>query len=127
MVLENATWGAPRIHGELLKLGLDVSERTVSRYLLLLYPRDQCPYQKTDLDKIGRPATECAGRLQFCRFVIIEEVEAELFPQMGHRPGVMFKKADPRASREITQLCARIGDEAHPLEQLQSFWQGQAS
>jgi hypothetical protein len=26
-------WGAPRIHGELLKLGFTVSERTVSRYL----------------------------------------------------------------------------------------------
>ena len=26
-------WGAPRIHGELLLLGFDVSERTVSRYL----------------------------------------------------------------------------------------------
>jgi putative transposase len=41
MVEENSTWGAPRIHGELLKLGFDVSERTVSRYLLRLYPRDQ--------------------------------------------------------------------------------------
>ena len=30
----NPLWGAPRIHGELLKLGLDVSERTVSRYIL---------------------------------------------------------------------------------------------
>ena len=27
---ENPLWGAPRIHGELLKLGFDVSERTVS-------------------------------------------------------------------------------------------------
>ena len=27
------SWGAPRIHGELLKLGTTVSERTVSRYL----------------------------------------------------------------------------------------------
>ncbi len=26
-------WGAPRIHGELLKLGFDVSEITVSRYM----------------------------------------------------------------------------------------------
>ena len=26
-------WGAPRIHGELLKLGFSVSERTVSRYM----------------------------------------------------------------------------------------------
>jgi transposase InsO family protein len=33
MALENPTWGAPRIHGELLKLGFLLSERTVSRYL----------------------------------------------------------------------------------------------
>jgi Homeodomain-like domain len=31
MVKENSTWGSPRIHGELLKLGFNVSERTVSR------------------------------------------------------------------------------------------------
>ena len=33
MASENPTWGAPRIHGELLKLGFEISERTVSRYL----------------------------------------------------------------------------------------------
>jgi putative transposase len=33
MVVENSTWGAPRIHGELLMLGFDVSERTVSRWM----------------------------------------------------------------------------------------------
>jgi transposase InsO family protein len=33
MAAENPTWGAPRIHGELLKLGFDVSESTVSRWL----------------------------------------------------------------------------------------------
>src|ERR1051326_1951240 len=33
MASENCLWGAPRIHGELLKLGIEVSERTVSRYL----------------------------------------------------------------------------------------------
>jgi transposase InsO family protein len=32
MVAENPTWGAPRIHGELLKMGFDVSEPTVSRW-----------------------------------------------------------------------------------------------
>src|SRR5215203_4804904 len=30
---ENHLWGTPRVHGELLKLGIVVSERTVSRYL----------------------------------------------------------------------------------------------
>jgi putative transposase len=33
MVSENSGWGAPKIHGELLKLGFEVSERTVARYL----------------------------------------------------------------------------------------------
>jgi putative transposase len=33
MAEENAGWGAPKIHGELQKLGFEVSERTVARYL----------------------------------------------------------------------------------------------
>jgi putative transposase len=33
LAAENGDWGAPRIHGELLKLGFDVSERSVARYL----------------------------------------------------------------------------------------------
>ena len=33
MVAENPTWGAPRIHGELLMLGFDLSERTISRWI----------------------------------------------------------------------------------------------
>jgi transposase InsO family protein len=33
MANENAEWGAPRIHGELKKLGFEVSESTVQRYM----------------------------------------------------------------------------------------------
>ncbi len=33
MATTNPLWGAPRIHGELLKLGIEVSERTVSRWM----------------------------------------------------------------------------------------------
>jgi transposase InsO family protein len=36
MSRENPLWGAPRIHGELLKLGIEVSEATVSKYLARL-------------------------------------------------------------------------------------------
>jgi putative transposase len=39
MAAENADWGAPKIHGELLKLGFEVSERTVARYLRRLRRR----------------------------------------------------------------------------------------
>src|SRR5438445_6011792 len=37
MAAANVLWGAPRVHGELLKLGFEVSERTVSRYLRRLH------------------------------------------------------------------------------------------
>jgi putative transposase len=33
MAAANVTWGAPRIHGELLKPGFEISERTVSRLM----------------------------------------------------------------------------------------------
>ncbi len=33
MVVENPTWGAPRIHGELKILGFEISERTVLRWM----------------------------------------------------------------------------------------------
>ena len=39
MAVENAGWGAPKIHGELLKLGFEISERTVARYLRRLRRR----------------------------------------------------------------------------------------
>jgi len=42
MSRENALWGAPRIHGELLKLGFSVSQATVSRYLAR-YPGPRSP------------------------------------------------------------------------------------
>jgi transposase InsO family protein len=43
MARENATWGAPRIHGELLMLGFEVAEATVSRYM----PRRRKPPSQT--------------------------------------------------------------------------------
>src|SRR6266852_9217845 len=42
LVAENPTWGAPRIRGELLMLGFDVSERTISRWMKCA-PRDPEP------------------------------------------------------------------------------------
>ena len=34
MCRQNPGWGAPRIHGELLKLGIDVAESSVSKYMV---------------------------------------------------------------------------------------------
>ena len=33
MCRENPCWGAPRIHGELLKLGINIAESSVSKYM----------------------------------------------------------------------------------------------
>jgi transposase InsO family protein len=43
MAIANPYWGGPRIHGELLKLGIEISERTVSR----LIPKDRKPPSQT--------------------------------------------------------------------------------
>jgi putative transposase len=43
MAVMNPLWGAPRIHGELTKLGIEVAERTVSR----LIPKRQVPPSQT--------------------------------------------------------------------------------
>ena len=42
MSIENPLWGAPKIHGELLKLGIDVAQSTVSIYMV---PRQGRPLQ----------------------------------------------------------------------------------
>ena len=34
MSLENPLWGAPRIHGELLKLGYDICQSTIAKYMV---------------------------------------------------------------------------------------------
>jgi hypothetical protein len=39
MSLENPLWGAPRIHGELLKLGLEVAQSSVAKYMV----KRRCP------------------------------------------------------------------------------------
>jgi putative transposase len=57
IVKENPTWGAPRIHGELLKLGFPVSEWTVSRYL-------------AQVGRRGDPAQRCMTSLKNQRDVI---------------------------------------------------------
>jgi hypothetical protein len=43
MTQANPLWGAPRIRGELLKLGIDISERTISR----LMPKSRNPPSQT--------------------------------------------------------------------------------
>ena len=66
MSQENFLWGAPRIHGELLKLGFHVSQPTVSRYMPRRgYPPTQTwrTFLRNQAFAIGTTGLGEAGRL----------------------------------------------------------------
>src|ERR1700719_2253454 len=79
---ENSTWGAPKIHAELQKLGFTVAERSVARYLRRIVRRGD-PDQKwltflqnhreviTALDLFTAPTV--TFRVLYCFFVIEHE------------------------------------------------------
>jgi len=53
----NPLWGAPRIHGELLKLGIEVAESTVGKYL----PHRRKPPSQTWRAFLSNHLTEMAS------------------------------------------------------------------
>ncbi|MGB7096593.1 MAG: hypothetical protein WBD62_18245 [Anaerolineales bacterium] len=55
MAKENQLWGAERIRGELLKLGIEVSKRTVQRYM----PKDRMEHSSSQ--NWGRIKLETPG------------------------------------------------------------------
>src|SRR5690242_19198058 len=52
--LENPLWGAPRVHGELLKLGFEVSQSTVAKYMPKQHGRPPGP------ELVDLPQEPCA-------------------------------------------------------------------
>ncbi len=92
MARENPTWGAPRIHGELLELGFNISERTVSRYLNKRMP---------DQDKAQSWLTFLHNHREAIAAIHERLGESEVF---GHRAGA-FVGAD-RAKPGLLQLAA---------------------
>jgi hypothetical protein len=57
MSRENPLWDAPRIHGELLKLGIDIGESSVSKYLV----RRHKPTAVPNLADLPRQSCEIHG------------------------------------------------------------------
>ena len=61
MSKENPLWGAPRIHGELLKLGFEVAQSTLSKYMV----RGQKPPSQT-CKTFLRSHSEAIAGIDFC-------------------------------------------------------------
>jgi hypothetical protein len=50
MSIANPLWGAPRIHGELLKLGIEIGQTSVAKYMVR---RRGCVYRELKLGRSG--------------------------------------------------------------------------
>jgi putative transposase len=113
MVKENVTWGAPRIHGELLKLGYEVSERTVSRYIRRLSPPAQArklwaSFLRNHREVIAAmdffTVPTLAFRVLYCFFVI----------EHGRRKILHFNVTEHPTSFWIVQQLREAFPEPHP-------------
>ena len=68
--LANPLWGAPRIHGELLKLGIEVGETTVAKYMV----------------KGGRPSSQTWRTFLRNHAAGIAAIDFLIAPTIGFRP-----------------------------------------
>ena len=91
MVESNPLWRAPRLHGELKMLGIEISERTVSRIL-----RKLPPATKPDLEDVSSQPHRPNG------------VDRFLYRPHGHHEGTVRVPRAGTASRDIVHPSFRI-------------------
>ena len=110
---ENPDWGAPRIHGELWKLGFIVSERTVARYLRRSRRRGEGRKRWLAFLKNHREATVAFDfftvptltfQLLYCFFVI----------EHGHRRILHFNITRHPSAEWVVQQLREAFPEADP-------------
>ena len=102
MSWENPLWGAPRIHGELLKLGIDVSQATVSRYMPRR-PRDPGQRWKTFLAN----HQGCIASIDFLTVQTISFKQLYVLVVLSHRRRRLVHlavTANPTASWTVQQM-----------------------
>jgi hypothetical protein len=117
MSLENPLWGATKIHGELLKLGIQVSQSTVSIYMV---PRRDRPVQswKTFLHN------HAEGIASIDLFVVPTIAFQQLFAclVLGHKRRQLLWFAVTR--NPTAEWLARQITEAFPWTRHRSIWFG---
>jgi transposase InsO family protein len=148
MSKENPLWGAPRIHGELLKLGFEIAESMVSKYMI----RRRGPPSQTwrtflrnhadaiaaiDLCVVPTLTFECLfaflvlghGRRQLLWFAVARHPTAEWLAQQiveafpwGTAPTYLVRDNDGAYGRAFTNRVRAMGIRDHPISP-RSPWQ----
>jgi transposase InsO family protein len=148
MSKENPLWGAPRIHGELLKLGFEIAESTVSKYMV----RHRGPPSQTwrtflrnhahaiaaiDLCVVPTLTFECLfafvvvshGRRQLLWFAVTRHPTAEWLAQQiveafpwNTAPTYLVRDNDGAYGQAFTRRVRAMGIRDRPIS-LSSPWQ----
>jgi putative transposase len=96
MSLANPRWGAPRIHGELLKIGIEVSQATVAKYMA----RHRKPPSQTWRTFLRNHAKDLVS----VDFFVVTTIAFQLlfvFVILDQRPTVFATRPGRRLRREI--------------------------
>jgi hypothetical protein len=119
----NALWGAPRIHGELLKLGFEVAQSTVARYMCR-HSRPPSQGWRTFLSNHadGIAAIMRHGRRLWVSFGVtanptaewISRQVTEAFP-WDHAPRCLIRDRDTSYGPVFLQRIRAMGIRDHPI------------
>jgi hypothetical protein len=114
MCRENPTWGAPRIHGELLKLGINVGESSVSKYMVRSR-KPPSPTWRTFLDNNAKQLVS----IDFFTMPTIRFEVLYVFLVLAHdRRGILHFNVTAHPTAEWTGQQLR---EAFPFEQVPRY------
>jgi hypothetical protein len=106
----NPLWGAPRIHGELLKLGIEVSQATVGRYMPWR-PKEPSPtwrsFLRTHMTDIAddRSSPHSGRRDRESRIAVALDPKRSI-PRFAARPSPLSDAASLQRGRSP---CSRAG------------------
>ena len=105
MSKENPLWGAPRIHGELLKLGFEIAESTVSKYMI----RRRGPPSQTWRTFLRNHA-EAIAAIDLCVVPTLTFECLFAFLVLGHgRRQLLWVRGDPAPDRGVAGAADRGG------------------
>ena len=148
MSKENPLWGAPRIHGELLKLGFEVAESTVSKYIIqrrgtpsqnwrtfldnhadAIAAIDLCVVPTVTFDRLFAFLVLGHGRRQLLWFAVTRHPTAEWLAQQiveafpwNTAPTYLVRDNDGAYGQAFTRRIRRMGIRDRPISP-RSPWQ----